>query len=359
VKSIEHQGPKGKVVVGVDTHKDVHVAVALDRVGGRLGVISLPADRAGYAALEQWALGFGSVLAFGIEGTSSYGAGLTGFLRRAGHRVVEVNRPDRSERHRHGKSDPLDAENAARAVLAGRETGTPKSADGQVEMLRQIKVAKDGAVKARAQALTTLRALLVTAPADLRTELEPLSKRALVARCAGLRPGPVTSPLAATRHALRSLARRWQELTTEIDTHEDLLISLTAEAAPELVAAYGIGPDTAADPLIAIGDNRDRVPTEAALAKLCGVNPIPASSGKTQRLRLNRGGNRQANAALYRIVVVRMRCHVPTLAYVARRTAEGKSKPEIMRCLKRYVAREVWSHTRPAAHVVEPLEFAS
>jgi transposase len=359
VKSIEHQSPKGKIVVGVDTHKDVHVAVALDRIGGRLGEISVATDRAGYAALEKWALGFGSVQTFGIEGTSSYGAGLTGFLRRAGYRVVEVNRPDRSERHRHGKSDPLDAENAARAVLAGRATGTPKSADGQVEMLRLVKVVKDGAVKARSQALTALRALLVTAPPELRAELEPLSKVALLTRCAMLRPGPVTSPAAATKHALRSLARRWQQLTNEVREHERLLATLTAEAAPELVNAYGIGPDTAADLLIAVGDNRDRVPTEASLAKLYGVCPIPASSGKTQRHRLNRGGNRQANAALYRIVVVRMRCHVPTLAYVARRTTDGKTTPEIMRCLKRYVAREVWGYLHPERTDLNPLELAS
>lgn len=344
--SIAQHPPVRKVGIGVDTHKNVHVAVALDVFGGRLGELSVPADRAGYVQLERWARGLGEIIAFGIEGTASYGAGVTSHVLRQGHRVIEVNRPDRRDRRLNGKSDALDAESAARAVLAGRAHATPKAANGQIEMLRQIKIAKDTAVKARTSALITLKSLLITAPPEIREVLEPLPKTALIDRCAGLRPGPITTPLAATKHALREIARRWQQLQVEIKEHERLLAMLTSSVAPEMVAAFGIGPDTAAEMLIVAGDNPQRIHSESAWAKLCGVCPIPASSGKTSRFRLNRGGHRQANSALYRTVIVRMRSHEPTIEYVARRTADGKTKPEIIRCLKRYVAREVWGYLR-------------
>ena len=351
MSSIAPESRSPRIAIGVDTHKYVHVAVALDELGGRLAELTVSADRSGYARLEHWALGLGTVLAFGIEGTASYGAGVTGYLRRQGHRVIEVNRPDRRERRLHGKSDPLDAENAARAVLAGRATATPKAADGQIEMLRQIKIAKDTAVKARTAAMVTLKTLVITAPPELREQLEGLSRMALIERCAALRPGPVTTPLAAAKHALRELARRWQTLQTEIHEHEQLMAALTEAVAPSLVDAFGIGPDTAAEMLIVAGDNRERIRSEPAWAKLCGVCPVPASSGRTSRYRLNRGGHRQANAALYRTVIVRMRFHQPTIDYVARRTAEGKTKAEIIRCLKRYLAREVWARLHPERHL--------
>jgi hypothetical protein len=352
LSSIAQQPRTRKVAIGVDTHKHVHVAVALDELGGRIGELTIPADSGGYARLERWTSEHGQVLAFGIEGTASYGAGVTGFVRRHGHRVIEVNRPDRRERRLNGKSDALDAENAARAVLAGRAIATPKAADGQIEMLRQIKIAKDTAVKARTQAIVTLKTLVITAPPELREQLDGLSRVALIERCAGLRPGPMTSPLAAAKHALRELARRWQQLQVEIREHERLIASLTGEIAPAMVDAFGIGPDTAAEMLIVAGDNPDRVRSEPAWAKLCGVCPVPASSGKTSRFRLNRGGHRQANAALYRTVIVRMRFHQPTIDYVARRTSEGKTKAEIIRCLKRYVAREIWAYLSPQRHRV-------
>jgi transposase len=342
-------GPR-RVAVGIDTHKHLHVAVVLDELGGRLDALTVPADSGGYSQVERWATGFGRILAFGIEGTGSYGAGVASYLGRQGHRVIEVNRPDRRERRLHGKSDALDAENAARAVLSGRATATPKAADGEVEMIRQIKIAKDTAVKARTQAMVTLKTLVVTAPPELREGLEGLTKMALIERCAGLRPGPMTTPLAATKQALRGLARRWQQLQLEIKEHERHLTTLTESVAPAMVAAFGIGPDTAAEMLIVAGDNLDRIHSEPAWAKLCGVCPIPASSGKTSRYRLNRGGHRQANAALYRTVIVRLRFHQPTIDYVARRTAEGKTKAEIIRCLKRYVAREVWGYLHPERH---------
>lgn len=341
----QHLHPQQPIVVGVDTHKHLHVAVALDELGGRLGQLTIPATTDGYAQLLQWACGFGRPLAFGVEGTGSYGAGLSRFLRHQHHTVIEVNRPDRRVRRQQGKSDAVDAQNAARAVLSDQANAVPKSGEATVEMIRQIKIARDTAVKARSQALITLKTLLVTAPAELREPLEAFSgKKALIDHCAALRPGAVTSPLAAAKHALRALARRWLALDAEIKGHDQLLDLLTRERVPQLVEAFGIGADTAAEMLIVAGDNPERIHSEAAFAKLCGVCPIPASSGKTNRHRLNRGGHRQANAALYRVVIVRMRFHAPTLDYVKRRTAEGKTKAEIIRCLKRFVAREIFGY---------------
>lgn len=343
-----------RVTIGVDTHKHFHVAVALSEQGARLGELTVAADPGGYEQLLDWARSLGMPWCFGVEGCGSYGQGLVSYLRRHDQRVVEAGRPDRRERRERGKSDPIDAENAARAVLAGTATGTPKSADGTSEMIREIKIARDTAVKARSQAIITLKALIVTAPEELRAELQPLSKAKLRERCAALRPGSLDSPLAAAKHALRALARRWQVLEREIKEHDRLLDTLTARAAPALREAFGIGVDVAAEMLILAGDNPQRIHSEAAFAKLCGASPIPASSGNTQRHRLNWAGHRQANSALYRSVIVRMRFHPPTIAYVKRRTAEGKSKREIIRCLKRYLAREIYRHIAQAAPLLRP-----
>lgn len=306
-----------------------------------------------------WALGLGHLLTFAVEGTGSYGAGLTAAIRRSGSGVVEVMRTDRRDRRLRGKSDFLDAENVARTVLGGHATAIPKSADGTVEMIRQIKVAKNVAVKARSTAMISLKTIIVNAPPELREQLQSLSKMALIRRCAGLRPGEVTTVDAATKHALRSIARRWQQLNDEIVEHEKLLAELTTQLAPQLTAAFGVGADTAAEMLIVAGDNADRVRSEAAWAKLCGVCPIPASSGKTTRHRLNWGGHRQANAALYRTTIVRMQHHEPTKAYVARRTAEGKTKAEIIRCLKRFLAREIWALMRPLRTTAQASQTAA
>lgn len=331
------------VVVGVDTHKDLHVAVALDALGRRLADLVVPATAAGYRQLHHWAGDLGQVDAFGVEGTGSYGAGLARYLRRSGRRVIEVNRPDRATRHRKGKSDPIDAEAAARAVLAGTATATPKSGDDQVEVIRILKLTRDSAVKAQTQAVNQLKAVLVTAPCELRESLTGLGQVTLLERCAALRPGEPTTPLSAAKYSLRLLARRALTLRAEAKHLRRHLTELTTAAAPALVALTGVGPDTAAATLLAAGDNPHRLHSEAAFAALCGTNPIPASSGKITRFRLNRGGNRQANAALHRAVITRMHWHEPTKTYVARRTTEGKTKPEIMRCLKRYVAREVFA----------------
>lgn len=332
-----------KIIIGVDTHKHSHVAVALDTLGRRLGQIMMPATTEGYGRLVQWGQTLGTPLAFGVEGTGSYGAGLTRHLVQLGYTVREVNRPDRRLRRQQGKNDVIDAENAARAVLSAQATAVPKRGEQFVEMIRVIKIARDTAVKARTQAMVTLKTLVITAPAELREELETRrGKKALINYCARLCPGEMTSPTASTQHALRTLARRWLELEGEIQAHSEILNRLVSQRLAALVEAFGIGTDTAAEMLIMTGDNPQRIRSEAAFAKLCGVCPIPASSGKTHRHRLNRGGHRQANAALYRVVIVRMRSHPPTRDYVTRRTAEGKTKSEIIRCLKRYLAREIY-----------------
>jgi len=344
MESIALAAPKRKLVVGVDTHKHLHVAVALDELGARVGELTIGADSIGYAALASWSEQLGRPCAFGIEGTGSYGAGLASFLRRRGCRIVEVDRGDRRGRRSNGKSDTLDAEAAARAVLAGSAAAIPKSADGVCEMIRQVKIARDTAVKARTQALITLKCIVVNAPAELREQLAPLSDKALLDRCASFRRGPIESTTASTKHTLRALARRWLELADEIAEHDRVLDQLTRAAAPSLRDAFGIGPDTAAEMLIVFGDNPERIRSEAAFAKLCGVAPIPASSGKTNRHRLSRGGHRQANSALYRVVIVRMRFHQPTIDYVTRRSREGRTKRDIIRCLKRFLAREIYHH---------------
>lgn len=341
----------GHVVIGVDTHKHLHVAAVLDPIGGILETLTIPTEAAGYRRLLDWAASFGQIIAFGIEGTGSYGTALASFVRRAGHKVVEVNRPDRRTRRLNGKSDTLDAENAARAVLTGYATAVPKSADGSVEMIRQLKIAHGTAVKARASAMVTLKSVLVHAPEQLRREVTGKTPVMLARHLAALRPKTLQTPGDASRHTLRSLARRWLYLQEEAHELQEMIEELVMATAPQLVDAFGIGVDTAAEILIVVGDNPERIHSEAALAKMAGISPIPASSGmSTGRYRINHGGHRQLNAAIYRTVIVRMRFHEPTIAYVTRRTAEGKAKRDIIRCLKRYVIREVYHliQVRPA-----------
>jgi transposase len=333
--------PVAGVVVGVYTHSDEHVAVAIDHLGARLGQHRLRTTRAGYDGFDRWAASFGKAVSFGVEGAGSYGAGLTRSLAGLGRIVIKVNRPDRSTRRRLGKSDPIDAEMAARAVLAGVAKHYPKSGLDNVEMIRMLKVVKDSAIKARTQAINQMKALIVTAPVELRHTLAGLNVRRLVSRCVKFRPWELVTPLTAAKHALRSLARRHDQLNSEIDVIDSDLVRLTSETAPALVNVFGIGPGAAATLLVAAGSNPERLRSEAAFAALCGVNPIPASSGKTNRHRLNRDGDRQANSALYRIVLVRLRYHEPTKECMSRRVSEGMTKLEVIRCLKRYVARQI------------------
>jgi transposase len=332
-----------QVTVGVDTHLDVHVAHAADQLGRRMDTLQVPTTPAGYQDLLAWARRLGQVDVWGVEGTGCYGAALARFLAANGQVVVEVNRPDRAARRRRGKSDPVDAQAAAKAVQAREVTVVPKAGDGRVEMIRSLRVARQTAMRARTQTINALKALLVTAPAELREQLRGLSTPRLVRAAAALEAGPISSPRAAAMLALRILAGRYQTLSAEIGSLTTELDRLTAGAAPKLVALFGVGSDSAGVLLVAAGDNPDRLHSEAAFSMLCGASPIQASSGKTTRHRLNRGGDRQANAALYRIVVVRLRWHQPTRAYMARRLTEGKSRKEIIRCLKRYVAREVFA----------------
>ena len=288
-------GDVAEVVLGVETHLDFHGAVVLDQLGRRLGELKVPTTTGGYRRLLSWAEGFGPVRRAGVEGTGSYGAGLSRHLKAARIAVVEVERPKRRHLRRRGKSDPLDAERAARAVLAGEAAGVPKSADGKVEMIRTLRSARRSAVKARVQAANLLKAMLLTAPEVLRRRLRGLPTKELVAVAGRLRPGGEPDDVeGATRFALRSVARRHEALSEEIAELDAQLERLVAEASPGLVRLPGVGTNHAATLLVLAGDNPERLRSEASFASLCGVSPVEASSGKVVRHRLNRGGNRDA-----------------------------------------------------------------
>jgi transposase len=334
------------VTVGVDTHGENHVAAVVDHLGGVIAVASFPTTAGGYRDLHGWAAGHGSIDRYGVEGTGCWGAGLARHLRSEGVEVLEVCRPDRQMRRRRGKDDTLDAIAAARTVLAGEAIGPAKDADGAMEAMRVLRVVRRSATKERIASINQLRALVATAPADLRDQLRDLNGRQLVATTARLRPNATLDATSATKIAMRALARRIQAQAAEIADYDRLLEELIVEVAPAMLDHYAVGIDTASALLVAAGDNPQRLRNEAAWARLCGVAPVPASSGARHRHRLNRGGDREANSALWRIVLVRMRNHEPTRVYVARRTTEGLSKREIMRCLKRYVAREIY-HSLP------------
>ena len=332
------------VTGGVDTHGRTHHAAVVDALGRHLGDREFPTTPAGYRALTVWLGGHGHLERVGVEGTGSYGAALTRHLHAQGVVVVEVDRPDRKARRAKGKSDPLDAYAAARAALSGAATGIPKQRDGRVEAIRALRVARRGAVKARTQAMNQLRALVLTGPAELREQLRQLSVTVLITTCARLRPDAeeLSNPGQAVKTALRRLARRYQHLTEEIRDADTDLTPLVNEAGSRLLALHGVGIEVAGQLLTTAGDNPDRLRSEAAFAHLCGVAPVPASSGRTHRHRLNRGGDRAANNALHTIALCRLRYDPRTHAYVARRTKEGLSKTEILRCLKRYLVREIF-----------------
>ena len=336
-----HNGTQ--ITGGVDTHGLTHHAAVIDSIGRHLADQEFPATATGYRRLLAWMRSHGTLTAVGVEGTGAYGAELARILTAAGVTVIDVDRPDRKTRRMKGKSDPIDAYAAATAVLAGRATGTPKSRDGVVEAVRVLRTARRSAVKARTQAMNQIRGLLVCAPALLREQLADLDRAVLIRTLARLRPGDdLSGPLAATRAALRRLARRYQLLDQEIAELDAEIGPLVHQAAPALLELFGAGPETAGQLLASAGDNPERMRSEAAFAHLAGAAPIPASSGRTHRHRLNRGGDRAANNALHTIVLTRMRFDPRTRAYVERRTKEGMSKKDIMRCLKRFVAREVY-----------------
>jgi transposase len=337
------------VTGGVDTHLDTNVAAVLDRIGGLLGVESFSTTVAGNEALLAWMTGFGTVERVGVEGTGSYGASLARFLAEAGVEVLEVDRPNRQERRRKGKTDIVDAIEAARAAQGQRQLGAAKTKDGKVEAIRALMVARRSATDMKIATLNQIRHLGFTAPEEIRQPLQGVSRRLIAKQAAALRPRADGDPVTfATKTALRILGRRVLELDAERKELDKLLVSYVTETAPGLLALYGVGKHSAAALLVAAGDNPERLRSEAAWAKLCGVSPIEASSGKITRHRLNPGGNRQANAALWHIVITRMSSDPRTAVYVERRTKEGRSKKEIIRILKRYVAREVYPYITAA-----------
>ena len=353
-----YQTPVREVFAGVDTHADTHHAAVIDALGRHLGDLEFPTTPAGYRGLLTWVRGFGTVQATGVEGTGAYGAELSRVMTAAGEVVIEVNRPDRSQRRMNGKSDPLDAYAAAQAVASGRASGAPKSRNGIVESIRCLRVARRSALKAKTQAINQIRAMLINGPVDLREQMRPLSAYRLIPALGRLRPGAdLTSPEVATRTALRSIARRHAALAVEIKDLDTALAELTAIGAPGLLAKAGVGVGVAAQLLVTAGDNPERLRSEASFAHLTGASPIPASSGRTNRHRLNRGGDRAANNALHTVALVRMKCDARTRAYVLRRTAEGLSKKDIMRCLKRAIAREVYRELTRPQQVSRQLDF--
>jgi transposase len=314
-----------------------------------LGIEAFPADTAGYWDLLRRLVGFGDVSLVGVEGTGSYGVGLARFLHAQGVEVVEVDRPNRQTRRKVGKSDPTDAVAAARAT-SGAAAVVPKSRNGPMEQMRVLLVARRSARQQRIQTLNQLRQLVFTAPEPIRVRFKDRYQRGLITEAAKMRPRKGSDPVTFTTNTvIRNLAKRIQGLTAEMRTIDRALVDLIDHTAPSLLELYGVGPDTAASLLVTAGDNPARLRSERSWAHLCGVTPIPASSGKTIRYRLNRGGDRNANAALHRIVLTRMSSHHETRAYVARRRTEGLNTPEIMRCLKRYVARQVFKHLAQTA----------
>ncbi|MEU4565018.1 IS110 family transposase [Actinoplanes sp. NPDC023936] len=335
--------PGDEVVLGIDTHRDQHVAAVTDGLGTVLSTRSFAAASAGYQQLLSWTRQHGTVHRAGVEGSGSYGAGISQTLQAAGVTVYDVNRPDRATRRRTGKNDTIDAIAAAHAVITGRATAIAKTGDGTVEQLRHYKIAKDSATKARTQAINQLKAVLVTAGPALRESLTGVGTLALITRCAQL-----DDTTSAAGYTLRLLARRIKHLDSEIKELTARITTQITATAPDLLAEHGVGPDSAATLLITCGDNPDRITSEAAFAALCGVSPVEMSSGRKQRHRLNRGGDRQANAALYRIILTRLRSHEQTRAYQQKRTTKGHTNRDTIRRLKRYLARHLFTIIKKA-----------
>jgi transposase len=339
------------VVGGVDTHKDLHVAAVVDEQDRVVGSQCFAATRHGYKQMLAWMRSFGQLRRLGVEATGTYGAGLLRYMQSAGVEVLEVTTPDKHDRRKRGKNDDLDAQNAAHAAFTGRRAVTPKSRDGMIESLRVLKACRKTAVAARRVALQMIQNTIVSAPDELRETLRKMTRMQLVRTLAAWRPdlSDYRNLVSAYRITLKSLGRRYLELHDEMADLDTMIIGIIDELAPALVARNSIGHGCAGQLLLTAGDNSERLRSEASFAALCGVSPVPASSGKIIRHRLNRGGDRAANSALHIIAIGRLRTDPRTQAYMAKRIAEGHSKLEVIRCLKRYIAREVFaliSHRR-------------
>ena len=334
-----------RVVGGVDTHKDLHVAAVVDELDRVLGSRSFATTRHGYKQMLTWMRSFGQLRRVGVEATGTSGAGLLRYMQNAGVEVLEVTTPDTHDRRKRGKNDDLDAQNAAHAAFAGTRTVTPKSRDGMIESLRVLKACRKTAVAARRVALQMIHNTIVCAPDELREALRKMTRMQLIRTLAAWRPDltDYRNVVSAYRITLKSLGRRYLERHDEIADLDAMITAIVDELAPALVAQNSIGHGSAAQLLLTAGDNTERLQSEASFAALCGVSPVPASSGRTTRHRLNRGGDRAANSALHIIAIGRLRTDPRTKAYVAKRIAEGHSKLEAIRCLKRYIAREVFT----------------
>lgn len=356
MKSDNHE--KALIVGGVDTHKDIHFAAVVDDRDRVLASEAFATTRHGYKHMVQWMQSFGSISKIGVECTGSYGAGLLRYLGQRGIEVLEVTAPDKTDRRKRGKDDTVDAENAAHAAFAGIRTVTPKTRDGLVESLRVLKVCRKTAIAARRVALQMIQMNIVSAPDVLRDELRKMTRMQLIRTLAAWRPDVTGYRKITTAYtiALKSLARRYLELHDEIADLDDMIKPIVDELAPQLIARNAVGYGSAAQLLITAGDNPDRLSSEASFAALCGVNPIPASSGKVSRHRLNRGGDRAANSALHIIAIGRLRTEPRTKEYVARRVSQGHSKLEAIRCLKRYIAREVYYLIRARQKQINQLQ---
>jgi transposase len=331
------------VIAGIDTHADTHHVAVINEYGKPLADKEFLAVGSGYRKIVEFITSYGPVSAVGVEGTGSYGAEIARILRDEGLSVFEVNRPNRAARRLKGKSDPLDAYQAAQSVLDGRSKSIPKAKDGPVECLRILRAGRTSAVKARTAAINQIKGLLVSAPDSLRAKYRGLGSSAMITALQRCRPsGHIADPEYVTLLTLKALATRCQSLAAEIATADAALQEIVDTYAPMLCDLPGVGTEVASQLLVTVGDNPDRLGNDAQFAALAGVSPVPASSGKTTRHRLSRGGDRNANRALHQVVLVRMGSCPRTKDYVAKRTAEGKSKREIMRCLKRYAAREIY-----------------
>jgi len=332
-----------KVYGGIDTHADTHHVAVIDATGRRLADVQVPATAAGYQAALRFLGSWSALVSVGVECTGSYGAGVTHALRQVGIEVFEVNRPNRFDRRIRGKTDVFDAYSAAEAVLSGRATAAPKGSDGLVESLRVLRTSRSSALSARTATINQIKGMLVTAPEQLRARYRGMSNTKLIAALAASRPTVTpTTAAEATAYSLRLLARRWLALTEQVEDLAGHMQRLLDAHAPALMSVFGCGRDTVARLLITAADNPARLRSEAAFGALAGACPVPASSGKTNRHRLNRAGDRKANSALYHVIIVRLRYDKETQDYAERRTAEGKTKMEIIRCLKRYLVRQLY-----------------